>query len=251
MSKAEDINTLYKRFGGNAGTYQEIGANEMVGAATQRWPLLGELRPQGHREAPAATRGGVAVGDRQVRSFLVPPVQRSVPVDPPVEQFVAQVQSVETPTNVAPAPAQTVSAASPDDRTPVKSRQSESVQQQVSEPSVAPPAPRAMFSRARDAEPTRSSRSAPAAASRVPAQEEAVAKPVSRSRKAKETVSEPVAAPLKKTVVKKAPVKTKKRDAEPEDSSSLQSVFNRLVPPKPEAPAAAPAAAPLKKLVKW
>lgn len=250
MSKAEDINTLYKRFGGNAGTYQEIGANEMVGAATQRWPLLGELRPQGHREAPSATRGSVAVGDRKVRSFLVPPVQRSAPVDPPVEQPVAQVQSVPHPTNIASAPAQTAHAASPD-RTQAKSRQSESVQQQVPEPSVAPPAPRAMFSRARDAEPTRSSRSAPVASSRVSVEEEATAKPVSRSRKAKEPAAEPVPVPVKKAMAKKAPAKTKKRDAELEDSSSLQSVFNRLVPSKPEAPAAAPAAAPLKKLVKW
>jgi hypothetical protein len=64
MSKSEDVNTLYRRFGGNAGTYQEIGANEMAGAATRRWPILGELRPQAHREAlmlERATRPSVSV----------------------------------------------------------------------------------------------------------------------------------------------------------------------------------------------
>ena len=72
MSKSEDVNTLYRRFGGNAGTYQEIGANEMAGAATRRWPILGELRPQAHREAPDARKGNTAIGERQVGSFLTP-----------------------------------------------------------------------------------------------------------------------------------------------------------------------------------
>lgn len=257
MSKAEDINTLYKRFGGNAGTYQEIGASELAGAATLRWPLLGELRPQEHREAPAATRGGVAVGDRQVRNFMVPPVQRSAPVDPPIEQpaAVAQAKPAQPQTSSAPESMQTESVA-PLFRKPEKTRHVDPVQQIAPEPEppVVPPSPRALFGRMRDAESTRP-QPAPVASSRVPVEAESVAKSASRPKKVKETIAEPVASsvpvPIKKTATKKATAKTKKRDAEPEDGSSLQAVFNRLVPPKPEAPAIAPAAAPLKKLVKW
>jgi len=97
MSKSGDINTLYKRFGGNAGTYQEIGAGEIANTATQRWPLLGELRPTSHHEAPDARKGRSPVGDRQVRQFLSAP--SSEPAEPiqPVMQPPVRVEPEAEP----------------------------------------------------------------------------------------------------------------------------------------------------------
>jgi hypothetical protein len=77
MSKADDINTLFRRFGGNADTYQEIVATEQVGSARQKWPLLGQIRPQVHAEPPDAVRSvpqAVGARTRHVQAFPVPPV---------------------------------------------------------------------------------------------------------------------------------------------------------------------------------
>lgn len=71
MSKSEDVNTLYRRFGGNAGTYQEIGANEMAGAATRRWPIFGRVASaSAPEEAPDARKGNTAIGERQVGKLV-------------------------------------------------------------------------------------------------------------------------------------------------------------------------------------
>ncbi|MGU4701477.1 hypothetical protein K6L09_32915 [Burkholderia cepacia] len=46
MSTSRDIESLFKRFGGDAGRYQEVRAEADAEAARARWPLLGgvELR---------------------------------------------------------------------------------------------------------------------------------------------------------------------------------------------------------------
>ncbi|WP_322041515.1 cellulose biosynthesis protein BcsP [Burkholderia diffusa] len=54
MSTSRDIESLFKRFGGDAGRYQEVRAEADAEAARARWPLLGgvELRanePHGQR----------------------------------------------------------------------------------------------------------------------------------------------------------------------------------------------------------
>ena len=77
MSKADDINTLFRRFGGNADTYKEIVAAEHVGSARQKWPLLGQIRPQTANEPPETVKAGPrSVGSvvRQVQPFPTPPV---------------------------------------------------------------------------------------------------------------------------------------------------------------------------------
>lgn len=73
MSKAEDINTLFRRFGGDANSYQEIVASELADVAEQKWPILGQVRLHAHREAPAAHKGAVVVGGRLIGAFRPPP----------------------------------------------------------------------------------------------------------------------------------------------------------------------------------
>lgn len=260
MSKAEDINTLYKRFGGNAGTYQEIGASEMAGAAAQRWPLLGELRPQGHREAPSATKGGVPVGDRQVRSFMVPPAQRSMPAEPPQEPQPSSFATQPSP------PQHAAPVAEPVQPAPVRRHQEDVPASpvpvtQAKAPAAGSPSRRPLFGGSRDSQPEQPARAEPTPVppsqwlAAKPSAPVVAAKPASKapakSRKVKEEVAavEPIAAPKKRPAAKKAAASSKKRDEIAQEEASLQSVFNRLVPPKPEAPA--PVAAPLKKLVKW
>lgn len=115
MSKSDDINTLFRRFGGDAGSYQEIVAMDQTQAAEQHWPLLGQLKPLAHAEAPPARRASM-VGERSAQVEVViyktvpqivhVPVPAPLP-DPVVEQRVAEtvpepVAAVDTP--VAPMP---------------------------------------------------------------------------------------------------------------------------------------------------
>jgi hypothetical protein len=76
VSKADDINTLFRRFGGNADTYKEIVAAEHVGSARQKWPLLGQIQPQISNEPPDVVKHGPRAVDsavRQVQPFPAPP----------------------------------------------------------------------------------------------------------------------------------------------------------------------------------
>lgn len=45
MSKADDVNTLFRRFGGDASTYQEVVAEQQVHTAVARWPMLDQISP--------------------------------------------------------------------------------------------------------------------------------------------------------------------------------------------------------------
>jgi hypothetical protein len=76
VSKSEDINTLFRRFGGDANSYQEIVAIDQARAAEQHWPLLGQLKPLAHAEAPPAKRASV-VGERMAQVEVV--IYKTVP----------------------------------------------------------------------------------------------------------------------------------------------------------------------------
>ncbi len=67
MSNAEDITNLFRRFGGDAGTYREIVEHSQIDAALQSWPLLGQIHPNTHPEAPPAVPGAVATAVRQIQ----------------------------------------------------------------------------------------------------------------------------------------------------------------------------------------
>ncbi|RQR48210.1 hypothetical protein DIE21_24140 [Burkholderia sp. Bp9140] len=62
MSTSRDIESLFKRFGGDAGRYQEVRAEADAEAARARWPLLDgvELResdPHGQPDSGAPDNG--------------------------------------------------------------------------------------------------------------------------------------------------------------------------------------------------
>lgn len=72
MSKSEDVKTLFRRFGGSASTYQEIVSHDQVTLAEQKWPMLGQINPSAHQEAPSAQRFGAPVLSRQVQASQPP-----------------------------------------------------------------------------------------------------------------------------------------------------------------------------------
>lgn len=225
MSRAGDINTLFRRFGGNADTYQEIVAGELASAAEQKWPLLGQVRPQGHHEAPASRKGATVVGDRKVQAFMQPPDDKFVP--PQVQSMSA---SPVAPLNQseAVAPAQRAFAAAP-----------------VTAVQSAPQAARAVVgggAAAREPLPTLFGRAA--AAHVADAQPPHLTAPV----RVASPVVVPPAAVNESVGASAQPVRVSQPDESAE--SDLQAIFNRLVPPKVEPPVV-PSAAPLKRLVKW
>lgn len=246
MSKAEDINTLFRRFGGNADTYQEIVEGELAGVAEQKWPMLGQLRPQAHREAPAARKGAVASGDRQVHAFMDPPRHAVVPpAEPaavtPVVVSPAPVVAAQPPVGepaVAPTSLQTPVSVSVPVVTPLgalglPSRVEPPAEPLASTVVVRPPLP-TLFGRAAVAPAVRAEAVPPL---RQPVAPISVSVPVALQQAA-------VAVPLVTQVVPPVPAVS-----EPGESD-LQALFNRLVPPKVEPPAASPVA-PLKRLAKW
>jgi len=225
MSRAGDINTLFRRFGGNADTYQEIVAGELASAAEQKWPLLGQVRPQGHHEAPASRKGATVVGDRKVQAFMQPPDDKFVP--PQVQSMAASpVAPLNQPEAVVPT--QRAFAAAP-----------------VTAVQSVPQAARAVVgggAAAREPLPTLFGRAA--AAHVADAQPPHLTAPV----RVASPVVVPPAAVNESVGASAQPVRVSQPDESAE--SDLQAIFNRLVPPKVEPPVVQ-SAAPLKRLVKW
>lgn len=230
MSKSEDINTLFRRFGGNADTYQEIVAGEQVAVAEQRWPILGQLRPHGHREAPDARKGAVAIGERQVQGFLTPPRESVTTAAQPfapvtdAQQFVQSVRKqVEVPAPVAN-PVQ--------DTLPLVRTADLHVPSKTPLPATAMPVA-----------------NSPTLAARI---RERVL-PMSKDRTEVTSPSRSVVPPLVEPVhAQSVGLDTEQPllAASEVDDSDLQFLFMRLVPPKVEPPVVKPVA-PLKRLVKW
>lgn len=72
MSRAEDVNTLFRRFGGDAGTYQEIVATQQVDSAVSKWPMLDQIRVQIAPTAPSASLAGMAQQERLRQAVVAP-----------------------------------------------------------------------------------------------------------------------------------------------------------------------------------
>lgn len=70
MSKSEDINTLFRRFGGDADSYQEIVSMSQAESAERHWSLLGKLKPNTAADIPAAQRTS-DVGSRMAQVEVV------------------------------------------------------------------------------------------------------------------------------------------------------------------------------------
>ena len=126
MSKADDVSTLFRRFGGDASTYQEVVAEQQVESAMSRWPMLDQISP---RLRPASPVGVVhlpvigarthhAVPDVVVSGGAVARPVASLPLvqEPPVgTSHAVERTSVAPAAPVAPAPVvlQTAPAAVP------------------------------------------------------------------------------------------------------------------------------------------
>jgi hypothetical protein len=97
MAASDDINTLFRRFGGNAGSYQEIVARDQADAAGHKWPLLSQIRPFGDHEVLATSRD---LSDPGARVAQPPePIRERVvvlPRSPEPEVQVAQVPEVSS-----------------------------------------------------------------------------------------------------------------------------------------------------------
>lgn len=119
MSKSEDIHTLYRRFGGDAASYQEIVSSDQADAAEKHWPLLGQLKPLSHGEAPAAKRS-VEVGERMAQMEVVIYKTKTVPqiVHVVAEKPVPPVERV-TATAPVPEPREAAPAIAPETVSPV------------------------------------------------------------------------------------------------------------------------------------
>lgn len=268
MSKSEDINTLYRRFGGNAGTYQEIGANEMAGAATQRWPILGELRPQSNGEVPDARKGNTALGVRQVSSFLTPVSgSMTTPPLPPVDESIVAdsvLFSLKDGVPVVSVEAEGVDAAfenhqqvTDSPRGLMASNAAEFLASEVASsclPEAGPvlgdvPSTKAAVKRVTRAKRVATSKRVDVLA--TSALEQPVAQVSRKSGADKAEVAATVASPVKKGTGRRKRVSVAEVQGLHSDTGSgLQSVFNRLVSVKPGASTTPPSAA-LKRLAKW
>ncbi|RQR24885.1 hypothetical protein DIE23_33215 [Burkholderia sp. Bp9143] len=78
MSTSRDIESLFKRFGGDAGRYQEVRAEADAEAARARWPLLEgvELR---ECEPHAQPGSGAPKGAPGLRDILMADTQAAPP----------------------------------------------------------------------------------------------------------------------------------------------------------------------------
>lgn len=104
MSRAEDVNTLFRRFGGNAETYQEIVAMQQVESAVSKWPMLDQIRVQIHPSAPSAPLADLVRAER-ARQVIPEPVHVY-----PQAVDEATVLAVEPPAQVSVQPAVALAA---------------------------------------------------------------------------------------------------------------------------------------------
>lgn len=91
MSNSEDVTALFRRFGGSADTYQEIVSKDQAGTAEQKWPMLNQIRPSGHREAPSVRGGGGQHhGNERARQEFQEPYRAPPPVPVSAEVMIAR-----------------------------------------------------------------------------------------------------------------------------------------------------------------
>lgn len=106
MNASEDVKTLFRRFGGEPGSYQEVGKEQAVGQALDKWAMLGQVDIS-HPQAVASVR-------RVVKTAAIRPLTEGAqeeplasttsgrPTEPQVEaKVVAAPAAVTTPTNAS------------------------------------------------------------------------------------------------------------------------------------------------------
>jgi len=148
MPKSEDIQTLYRRFGGDASSYKEIGSTDQAAAAEQNWPMLGQLKTRTTGEAPPAHRAVLVGGERREQVEVV--IYKNAPQDAP--QPASQVVPPAAPQPepqaapllhqiIAPAPAPVIARVEPKPEKTVKRPRRAVAPAPVAAPPVAAPPP--------------------------------------------------------------------------------------------------------------
>lgn len=87
MSKSDDVKALFRRFGGNASSYREIVSDDQVGQAEEKWPMLRQIDPTSHEEAPSVRR--MASLDHGTRQPQLAPAQPPV-MAAPIERIASE-----------------------------------------------------------------------------------------------------------------------------------------------------------------
>ena len=111
MHNSEDVTALFRKFGGSADTYQEIVSRDQAGAAEQKWPMLNQIRPMGHVEAPSVRSGSQLHGAERMKQAPLEPghallqgspeVKKSIKATPVIPGVALRPVSVEA--HMAPA----------------------------------------------------------------------------------------------------------------------------------------------------
>ena len=82
MSKSDDVKALFRRFGGNASSYREIVSDDQVGQAEEKWPMLRQIDPNSHEEAPSVQRmASLDHGTRQAQLVPAQPPVMAAPIE--------------------------------------------------------------------------------------------------------------------------------------------------------------------------
>jgi hypothetical protein len=102
VSKSEDIHTLFRRFGGDADSYQEIVSTDYALSAEQKWPMLGQLKTRAQAEAPPARRAVLTSDERksQVEVVIYKNIFQESPVATEASPFVVAQATAEPELNM-------------------------------------------------------------------------------------------------------------------------------------------------------
>lgn len=96
MPNDNDVNALFRRFGGDVSTYQEVVAEQQVEAAVGRWPILNQINPLVRRLSSAGDVSPNAVSAPQTHTRTHRPVSEPLAggVAAPVPPVVGPAPSV-------------------------------------------------------------------------------------------------------------------------------------------------------------
>jgi hypothetical protein len=103
MSVSDDVGNLFRRFGGDADQYQEVGRDDDAKHAALRWPLLNALDIAHPGQVPVAERAASAAPAQAARLMQEPPVVATPgPTVPPL--FARGHRHASMPAPVSPTP---------------------------------------------------------------------------------------------------------------------------------------------------
>ena len=78
---SEDVKALFRRFGGEVGTYQEVVRERNAESSRAKWPMLGSIQPMQALNAPSVNQS-VRVADTRPPALEVPQPVEHTPATP-------------------------------------------------------------------------------------------------------------------------------------------------------------------------